>query len=313
MQTQATTVSETAIPEKTKKRYWFRLIRFFLIATLIGAMFMPVCLGVMSVTVLVYASCAERGTLPDDYGATTWETFTIEASAGGSFSGYYIEGNNGATVIFPPNFSAGRDNRLAEASVLIKHGYSVVTFESRRCADMGPISLGYQEVDEVGDVLAYLRDRGDVDFSRIGIHGFSSAGATAIMAAARYPEIQAVVAEGGYADMDALLEDQTSDFPFFVGTYSWSMRQTYQAIIGDSLETLNPLTVINTIAPRPILLVYGSKEVSLEGGKAQQQAAGDNAELWIVEGAGHGGYLRVAPEEYERRMVAFFEDALLKN
>lgn len=294
---------------KRDKRYWFRLIRFFLILTIIIIITMPVCFGIFSVTTLVYANCKDNHKTPSDYGATSWETFSIEATAGETFNGYFVTGTNGATIIFPPNFSAGRGWRLPEASVLIQNGYSVVTFESRRCADMGPISLGYQEVDEVYDVINYLRERGDVDLSRIGIHGFSSSGATAIMATARYSEIAAVVAEGGYADMDALLRNQSSNLPFLVGVYRWSMRLSYHVIIGDNLDTLNPLAVIDNIAPRPILLIYGSKEVSLDGGRAQLEAAGDNAELWIVEGAGHGDYLRVAPEEYETRMVNFFNAA----
>jgi len=40
-------------------------------------------------------------------------------------------------------------------------------------------------------------------------------------------------------------------------------------------------------------------------------AADANASLWIVQGAGHGGYLRAAPAEYPIRIVKFFSDGLL--
>jgi dienelactone hydrolase len=302
----------TKTMSKRNKRYWFRLIRLFLILLLAIVMALPVCFGIFSITALVYANCSDSNTNPSDFGAITWEPFSINATAGGTFDGYFIEGTNGITIIFPPNFNVGRGWRLREASVLFKNGYSVVTFESRRCADMGPMSLGYQEVEEVHDVINYLRERGDVDLSRLGIHGFSSSGATAIIATARYPEIKAVVAEGGYADMDALVRDHTGDIPLFAGKiYYWSMRQTYRAVIGNKFETLNTLNVINQIAPRPLLLVYGSTEVTLDGAKAQFEAAGSNAELWVVEGAGHGNYLNVAPQEYESRMLSFFDAAFL--
>jgi len=39
-------------------------------------------------------------------------------------------------------------------------------------------------------------------------------------------------------------------------------------------------------------------------------AAQQPKELWIVTGAGHGGYIGVAPQEYERRVVTFFDKAL---
>jgi pimeloyl-ACP methyl ester carboxylesterase len=78
------------------------------------------------------------------------------------------------------------------------------------------------------------------------------------------------------------------------------------------INQLSPVDVIGDIAPRPILLIYGSQEISLPGGRRQKAAAGDNAKLWIVEGAGHGNYVDVASAEYERRVVTFFDEALLK-
>jgi hypothetical protein len=58
------------------------------------------------------------------------------------------------------------------------------------------------------------------------------------------------------------------------------------------------------------LLIYGSQEVSLSGAYKQKAAAGNNATLWVVEGAGHGTYLNVAPEEDEARLIGFFEEGL---
>ena len=53
----------------------------------------------------------------------------------------------------PPPFTSGRNVRLPEMEMLARHGYSVLMFESRRCAGLGPLSLGYKEVDEVADAL----------------------------------------------------------------------------------------------------------------------------------------------------------------
>jgi predicted alpha/beta-fold hydrolase len=41
------------------------------------------------------------------------------------------------------------------------------------------------------------------------------------------------------------------------------------------------------------------------------QAAGEPKELWILPHGGHGGYLQAEPEEFERRVVSFFDTALL--
>jgi pimeloyl-ACP methyl ester carboxylesterase len=180
---------------------------------------------------------------------------------------------------------------------------------------MGPLSLGYYEVDEVVDALDYLVTREDVDPDRVGIYGFSSAGATAVMAAARLPDFRAVVAEGGYGSFveNALGRDRGHHLlhAYFLTLFRWATRLTYRLVTGLDLAQLSPVTVIDQIGPRPILLIYGSREVSLPGGRRQQAVAGGNAELWIVEGAGHGNYLAVAPEAYEVRIVTFFDEALL--
>jgi fermentation-respiration switch protein FrsA (DUF1100 family) len=39
-------------------------------------------------------------------------------------------------------------------------------------------------------------------------------------------------------------------------------------------------------------------------------AAHEPKELWIVPGAGHGGYAGLAPQEYAQRVTAFFDKVL---
>jgi fermentation-respiration switch protein FrsA (DUF1100 family) len=293
--------------------YVLRLASFFVFNLTIALLGLPALLGCFFTFGLLYPPCESSHLTPGEYGYN-WKDVTIQARAGGSFRGYFIPGTNGATIIAPPPFAGGRDFRLREAEVLLRHGYSVLTFESRRCAGMGPLSLGYREVEEVADALDFLRTRPEVNPDRIGIHGFSSAGATAVMAAARFPVLRAVVAEGGYGDFAReTLTPRPGWGPvaYFETVYYGSIKLTYRLITGLDIDRLSPTDVIDQIAPRPILLIYGSREVSLAGARHQQAAAGNNATLWIVEGAGHGNYLDIAPEEYERRLVEFF-DATLK-
>ncbi len=303
----------TAKSQPRDWRYWLRLLRLFIFALAAALFSLPLLMGALFTLALLYVPCSESSTIPSDYGYN-WEDITLPARAGGSFRGYFMPGTNGATIIMPPPLSAGRSGRLREAAMLRGHGYAVFTFESRRCAGMGPLSLGYKEVDEVADVLDYLLIRPDVDPDRIGIFGFSSAGATAIMATARLPRLRAVVAEGGYGDFveNGLGTGSGHDpiIALFLTGYRWSTKVTYRLVTGLDMSVLSPVSVIGEIAPRPILLIYGSRETSLAGGRQQQAAAGDNAHLWIVTGAGHGNYLDVAPEAYEAHIVGFFDETL---
>lgn len=287
-----------------------RTLILAVLAVTLTVIAVPSTLGFVTTYRLLYAPCNEDGRTPDAFGHT-WEDVII-AGRGGNFRAYFIPGINGAAVIIPPATSAGRGNRLHEADVLARHGYAVLTFESRRCAGMGALSLGYKEVTEIGDALAYLQTRADVHPERIGVLGFSSAGATAVMAAARDPALRAVIAEGGYGDFaGGTLALGTGGLLEVI--YKQTVALSYRLLSGVELAKLSPQSVIGQIAPRPVLLIYGSRETTLDAARAQLAAAGPTASLWVVDGAGHGDYLTVAPQEYEARVVGFFDAALLEQ
>ncbi len=308
--TSESTLVPNARPRRYSRRYWLRMFRLLMLPVVLLAILLPLLAGAIPTYAILHGECRDNGMRPDAFGHQ-WEAITINASVGGKFEAYLVAGTNGATIIIPPAHRGGLNNRLEEADVLIRHGYSVLGFESRRCANMGSLSLGYEEVSEVGDALQYLQARPDIDPNKIGILGFSSAGATSIMAAARYPEINAVVAEGGYADMGGLV-DGDAKLRYPESLIRLAIRYTYRVVTGNNIENLSPLDVIANIYPRPILLIYGTDEPSLAGAYDQQKAAGDNADLWVVVGANHGGYLSTEPEEYERRVIEFFDRVLLQ-
>jgi uncharacterized protein len=67
------------------------------------------------------------------------------------------------------------------------------------------------------------------------------------------------------------------------------------------------------IAPRPLFLIYAdhgeSSEVALQ--RRFFSAAREPKILWKVDDAGHTGGFAARPHEYERRVVGFFDRALL--
>lgn len=298
---------------RTTRVYWLRLAAFFVAAVTVALTCAPALLGALSGLSLLYAPCGVSTATPAAYNLPAQEVRLI-ARAGGSFNGLFIPGENGAAIIMPPPFNGDRHVRLPEAAMLHRHGYSIFLYDSRRCAGMGPLSLGYNEVLEVADALDYVSRRPEVDPARVGLHGFSSAGATAIMAAARYSQVRAVVAEGGYADFSRTALGETTQVRRLVDAFLWlyraGVRGVYRLVMGAGLEQLSPLSVIDRLAPRPLLLIYGSREASLPGARLQAKAAGPSAELWVVEGAGHGNYAQIAPAEYERRLVEFYNAGL---
>ena len=142
----------------------------------------------------------------------------------------------------------------------------MLSYSSRACVGGAANTLGYKEAAQVGDALAYLATRPEVDANRIAIHGFSAGGAAAIMAAAQFPTMRAVVAEGGYHDFVAEVEQNTPHTLWFAPLFRFGARAGLPPDRRDvDMSVLSPISVIGQIAPRPILLIYGTNEPGLDG------------------------------------------------
>ncbi|MBZ0300799.1 MAG: prolyl oligopeptidase family serine peptidase [Anaerolineae bacterium] len=284
-----------------------RILRLFALVLVFLIVFVPFALGFATIWILTHTPCG-GGRSPADVGMRDYEAVTFPAhDLGRDLHAYFVHGTNGITILIPPAVNTGAGSWREEYTVLNRHGYNLFNYDSRSCAGYAN-SLGYLEVDEVGDALDYLATRPDVDMNRIGIHGFSAGGATSIMAAARYPQIKAVIAMGGYHDFGQTVEAGTST-EWFAPLYHAGSLLGYRLATGVDMAVLSPVSVIGQIAPRPIQLIYGTREPSLAGAYQQWAAAGPSADLWVIEGAAHGGYWATAPEAFEQRVIAFLSRA----
>jgi dienelactone hydrolase len=246
---------------------------------------------------------------PDAYNLSP-EVVTIPARIGAEYRGYFFSGANGATIIVPPAYGQDRGGWLHEVDVLVRSGYSVLTYDSRPCTGIAPHSLGIWEAEDILDAVTYLQTRPDVDMSRLGLHGFSQAGASNLFAAARSDRIRAVVAEGGYVDYGAQTLSMGQEQDFFTALFSLGARISYRLSTGLNLADLRVLDHLPDIAPGRVLLVYGEHEVTLAGAR-DAAARHAHIDLWEVPDATHGSYLASAGEaEFTAHIVAFFDDAL---
>ncbi len=288
-------------------------IRF--IATVTLAMVIPLLLGLPFalgfgfISVLTAPGCS-GGSDPASMGWTV-ETVSFPSSefAGQAITADWIPADNpsGLSLIFVPTNGA-RGGRLDEMSVYHAAGVNILTYDARTCLAPVSNSLGYQEADAVGDALAYLHTRADVDTTKIGLHGFSAGGAATLMAAARFNEqIAWVVSEGGYHDFGAEIDaNSIAHLPLGLGAlFRLGALYGYRVTVGVDMSVLSPIDAIDDI-DAPVLLIYGTNEPSLEGAREMQRSGGENVTLWEVPGATHGGYIAaVGVQEYEERIKAF--------
>jgi dipeptidyl aminopeptidase/acylaminoacyl peptidase len=297
-------------------RYWRNLALFGLSLLLLSSAATSTWLAHQRARGLVHPRRILPGRTPADAGIAGWQDVSFQSEDGLTLYGWYVPTQNGATVVLVHGLGGHRAQLLDDAALLVEAGYGVLLFDLRNSgASEGEVTtLGYLETLDVGGALAFVEARPGVDPERLGLLGHSMGGAAAIQAAARYPQVRALVAESTFTS----IEDNVSEgitaltglppFPFAPLVVWFGEREA-----GIDIGQVSPVDAIGTISPRPVLIVHGELDpvISAENAPRLYTAAGEPKELYLISGAGHGGLPQARPEEYRRRVVGFFDRYLL--
>jgi fermentation-respiration switch protein FrsA (DUF1100 family) len=236
----------------------------------------------------------------------------FRATDGLTLRGWYLPSQNGAAIIV--GHGIGGNRVLEPAEMLARHGYGVLTFDWRAHgeSDGDLCTFGYHEVRDVAGALAWLQEQPGLDPQRIGMLGESMGAVTAIRAMSHLSDLQAVVAQSPYVDLRESARNIWRDsglpaFPFVPLQIALGEWRT-----GLDLDDMQPLADIAAISPRPIFILAGGQDpiTGPDAGQRYYDAAGEPKELWFEPDLGHLAFSQVYPDEYERRVVGFFDAAL---
>ena len=244
------------------------------------------------------------------------EDVTFETRDHVTLSGWFVPSRNGAAVVVAHGAGSTRASVRAHAEVLARHGFGVLAFDARGHgrSEGRAMDFGWYGDEDVGAAVAFVRGRPGVDANRIGAVGLSMGGEEVIGAAATNPGIRAVVAEGATARTRSDKAWLSDEF----GARGWLQEQLESVTYGvaDLLTAAHPPVslrhAVATAAPKPVLLITAGK-VTDEERAARYIRAGSpgTVEVWSVAGAGHTQGLATRPREWEHRVTAFLESALL--
>jgi uncharacterized protein len=251
-----------------------------------------------------------RAVVPPDHLGVPHEDVKFETGDGLELEGWYIPSRNGAAVISFP----GRSGPQKPARVLARHGYGVLLFDRRGEGESEgePNSWGWGGEADIKAAIAYLKTRPDVEPGRIGGIGLSVGGEMMIEAAAETDELKAIVSEGAgarstYEDMD---QDDSSLGKWTLGLGMSVARTAATAVSANQAPPAN-LKDLAAKVDQPMLLIAAPvKGVGEELNRGYHVAAGANSTLWEIPESRHVGGLEARPQEYERRVVGFFDEAL---
>ena len=202
---------------------------------------------------------------------------------------------------------------LLPAGMLANNGFNVLMIDLRNHGASEVVSSRYTAgVEEYKDVLGavdYLVAEGYAP-EKIGLMAVSMGAATSLNAFGADTSIGAIWADSSFTNLPTVLEDQLAMYglPAFM-KHSVTIIANMQ---GYDLNGRSPIGSVQNNANRPMFFVHGTEDewINVAAAEPLYQASGENAELWIIEGTRHVEAMFLYPEEYQAKMVAFFESAL---
>lgn len=252
---------------------------------------------------------------PTDYDLP-YENVGIKSPDGLKLAGWFVPSQNSAVIVMQHGYKSTRAELLNEAGMMYRHGYGILltTVRAHDHSDGETITFGMNEVNDLEAWYQYLLTRDDIDADKIGILGNSFGGMLAIQYAARNENIKAVVANSSFSSLNDTVSTSVEyftdlpAFPFAPLIVYWAERET-----GFKTEDIDATKWIAQISPRPVFLMQGGADVviSAVSGQRLYEAAGEPKELWFDPELGHVDFDTERAEEYERRVVQFFDRYLL--
>ena len=249
-----------------------------------------------------------RAAVPAARLGAPYEQVSFTTSDGLTLEGWYVPSRNRAAVIAFP----GRTGPQKHARMLVRHGYGVLLFDRRGegASDGEPNAYGWALDKDIAAATAFLQHRPDVDRNRIGGIGLSVGGEMMLQAASESNDLKAVVSEGaGSRSVREVIEKKAwFDLP------TYAVLTVGTALFSNLAPPPNLKDLVGRIAPRSVFFIYSTHGVDGEEKQLNPKyyaAAGRPKQSWEIPEASHTGGIVARPKEYERRVVGFFDRALL--
>ncbi|HEU4964398.1 MAG TPA: alpha/beta fold hydrolase, partial [Bacilli bacterium] len=208
----------------------------------------PITSGVVG-WVLTHPAKKPLTTTPASVGLA-YDDVTFTSRDGTKLRGWWLPGGDEQrVVVMAHGFRGNREGEpaLPTAQALVAQGISVLLFDFRNSgeSDGEMTTVGLFEKEDLLAAIDYVEGAGHGG-QGIGLLGFSMGAATALMAAADAPEVQAVVADSPFSDLQTYLGENMPhwthlpDFPF-TSVILWELPY----LIGHDPKEISPIAAVD--------------------------------------------------------------------
>ncbi len=239
-----------------------------------------------------------------------YEDITLTTSDNIKLKAWFIPNNKTKNaIIICHGYPFDKGNVLGFAPFLHKN-YNLLFFDFRAMgqSEGSYTTVGYKEAEDLKAAIKYLKDK---NIKNIGALGFSLGAATILMT--KSPDIKAIVADSSYANLDLMINSLYRQFFFLKYPFTFITKLLARLILKIDPSDVSPEKAIKDIET-PILLIHGEKDSQIKVENSHLlKKANPKAELWIIENADHGEGHFIKEEEYETKVLDFFNKHLNKT
>ncbi len=258
------------------------------------------------------------GVVRERYGAELQEA-SINASDAVVLKGWYVVPRtfNHQTVMLLHGITDNREGVAGYASIFLDRGYAVLLPDARAHGESGGeiATYGLKEADDLHRWVSwlYLHD------SPHCVYGFGESYGAALMLQSLAEETRycAVAVEDAFSTAREMSFERVSGSLYLGNWFGKTLGRPMIAIAqlyakqryGIDLLQPSPLKAL-AHSNVPVLLIHGTEDhnISARHSVILAKAAPSHVQLWLVPHAWHTGAWSVAHEEFESRVLGWFEE-----
>lgn len=255
---------------------------------------------------LMFSKKPDFSKTPGDFGIN-YRDVNLTTEDGLRLAGWFVDNPGNRAVILLHGYGAHRAQMLRHARFLHEAGYDMLMFNFRGHGDSEGkgSSAGYHEVKDLDAAIAYLKSLGD---ENIGILGVSMGASVALMNAWRN-NVDAVVADGAFADARSVIEGYARRYDIDNGKVEEAISLAEDKL-GFSIRDVSPERTLESVRV-PILLIHGTDDELIPVDHMYRNiASAPNSSLidvFLIKGGRHCSYLSRNILRYESRVREFLD------
>lgn len=246
-----------------------------------------------------------------------FERVNLRTDDGLRLSAWYVpHAKPKGIVVYCHGFTGNRSEMIYYLRILHDAGYAGILFDFRAhgWSDGSRVTFGHREPEDLRTAIRWARAHPDLSGLPLAVFGESMGGAVALLVAGSDPGVRAVIADSPYSRFDTAIDGRLTNL--FGPRMGGAMRPLVQGfgslLLGVPVASISPIEAAKGLAPRPVLLIQGSRDYLDPPRNSGEIAAtvGESAIFWEVEGARHVSSRHVPRDEYARRITEFLDESL---